>query len=181
MLLELQQKFEGQAPNAASPDVAIERCANDYAHAFSPPNGGEQYFLEYVNDSWRVIAQGTGLACGDPDAGRALLRACAALEYATSAVLERISVPQMAADKLVNAWIRHDTTAANQLTRDGAPIEVLFSQQAPSTTPKAIPCRLLSLGRFACSYTLAPHAEITILVEGGASAGYEITGAEIGD
>lgn len=127
---------------------------------------------------WR---RGRGLACGDPDAGRALLRACTALEYRTTAVLQRISDPQVVADQLMRAWMRHDTSAANQLTRDGAPIAVLFSHQAPSTAPTPIPCRLFSLGQFACSYTLAPHAELTIMVAGGASAGYEVTGVEFGD
>jgi hypothetical protein len=181
MLQELQKKLEGRSPTAGVHDARIERCRNGYAHAFAPPTGGEQYFLQYLNGSWQVVAEGTGVACGDPDAGRALVRACAALEYRTTAVLQRISDPQVVADRLVRAWMRHDTSAANQLTRDGAPIEVLFSHQAPRTTPKPIPCRLFSLGQFACSYTLAPRAELTIIVAGGASAGYEVTGAEFGD
>jgi len=181
MLQELQKKFEGRSPSPGVHDVRIERCTNGYAHAFSPPTGGEQYFLQYLNGSWQVVVEGTGVACGDPDAGRALLRACTALEYRTTAVLQRISDPQVVADRLVRAWMRHDTSAANQLTRDGAPIEVLFSHQAPSTAPTPIPCRLFSLGQFACSYTLAPRAELTIIVAGGASAGYEVTGAEFGD
>jgi len=181
MLLELQHKFEGRSPSAGIPDVRIERCTNGYARAFSPPSGGEQYFLQYLNGSWQVVVEGTGVACVDPDAGRALLRACTALEYRTTALLQRISDPQVVADRLVRAWMRHDTSAANQLTRDGAPIEVLFSHKAPSTAPTPIPCRLISLGQFACSYTLAPRAELTIVVAGGASAGYEATGAEFGD
>jgi len=188
MLQELQKKFEGRSTSAGVPDVRIERCANGYAHAFSTPTGGEQYvlqseqyFLQYLNGSWQVVVEGTGVACVDPDAGRALLRACTALEYRTTALLQRISDPQVVADRLVRAWMRHDTSAANQLTRDGAPIEVLFSHKAPSTAPTPIPCRLISLGQFACSYTLAPRAELTIVVAGGASAGYEATGAEFGD
>jgi hypothetical protein len=181
MLQELQEKFEGRSPSAGVPDVRIERCTNGYAHAFSPSTGGEQYFLQYLNVSWQVVVEGTGVACGDPDAGRALLRACTALGYSTTAVPQRISDPQLVADRLVRAWMRHDTSAANQLTRDGAPIEVLFSHQAPSTAPTPIPCRLSSPGQFACSYTLAPRAELTIIVFGGASAGYQVTGAEFGD
>ena len=180
MLQELQKKFEGRS-RAGVPDVRIERCTNGYAHAFSPPTGGEQYFLQYLNGSWQVVVEGTGVACGDPDAGRALLRVCAALEYRTTAVLQRISDPQVVADRLVRAWMRHDTSAANKLTRDGAPIEVLFSHQAPSTVPTSIPCRLVRPGQFACSYTIAPHTELTLNVAGGASAGYEVTGAEFGD
>jgi len=58
---------------------------------------------------------------------------------------------------------------------------VVFNHRPPTTAPEAIPCRLLSPGRFACSYTLAPHAQLTIVVAGGASAGYEVTGLEFGD
>jgi hypothetical protein len=181
MLQELQKKFEGRSPSPGAPDVRIERCTNGYAHAFSPPTAGEQYFLQYLNGSWQEVAQGTGVACGDPDAGRALLRACTALGYGTTTVPQRISDPQVVADRLVHAWMRHDTSAANQLTRDGAPIAVLFSHQAPSAAPTPIPCRLFRLGQFACSYTLSPRAELTVIVAGGASAGYEVTGAEFGD
>jgi len=181
MLQQLQKKFEGRSPRAGVPNVRIERCTNGYAHAFSPPTGGDQYFLQYLSGSWQVEVEGTGVACSDPDAGRALLRACAALEYRTTAVLQRISDPQVVADRLVRAWMRHDTLTANKLTRDGAPIEVLFSHQAPSTAPTSIPCRLVRPGQVACSYTIAPHTELTLIVAGGASAGYEVTGAEFGD
>jgi hypothetical protein len=181
MLQELQKKFEDRSPGPAANDVRIERCRNGYAHAFSPATGGEQYFLQYLNGSWQVLVEGTGVACADLDAGRALVRACAALGYRTTAVLQRISDPQVVADRLVRAWMRHDASAANQLTRGGAPIEVLFSHPAPRTAPTPIPCRLFSLGQFACSYTLSPRAELTIIVAGGASAGYEATGAEFGD
>jgi hypothetical protein len=110
MLQELQKLFEGRSPGAGVPDVRIERCTNGYAHAFSPPTGGEQYFLQYLNGSWQVVVEGTGVACGDPDAGRALLRVCAALGYRTTAVLQRISDPQVVADRLVRAWMTFVTT-----------------------------------------------------------------------
>lgn len=60
MLLELRHKLEGRSPSAGTPDVRIERCTNSYAQAFSPPSGGEQYFLQYLNGSWQVVAEGTG-------------------------------------------------------------------------------------------------------------------------
>jgi hypothetical protein len=34
---------------------------------------------------------------------------------------------------------------------------------------------------FVCSYPFAAHAELTVVVEGGASAGYGVTGIEFGD
>jgi hypothetical protein len=179
-LLALKRKFDGRSPGADT-RVQIERCRNDYARVFSPASEGEQIFLRYLNGSWRSVSEGTGLSCSDSDISRALLRACTALGYRTTAHLDRITDPQVAADRLVDAWMRHDSAAAGQLTRDESPIEVLFSEQAPTTTPEAIPCRLLSPGRFACSYTLAPRAQLTIIVAGGASAGYEVTGLEFGD
>jgi hypothetical protein len=186
----MQRKFDDPSAGVAIVRVQIERCRNGYARVFAIPRTNppgqpqlesEQVFLRYLNGSWRSVSQGTGLSCSDPDASRALLGACTALGYATTAHLDRISDPQVAADRLVQAWMRHDSAAAGQLTRDESPIEVLFSHRAPTTAPEAIPCRLLSPGRFACSYTLAPHAQLTIVVAGGASAGYEVTGLEFGD
>jgi hypothetical protein len=181
MLQVLTSALVGRSPSAEIPDVMVVRCRNGRARAFSPATGGEQFFLQYGNGSWQVMAEGTGLDCADPDAGRALLRVCTALDYPTTADLDRIADPQAAADRLVDAWIQHDSTTANQLTRNGTPNEVLFGQSAPATPPEAIPCRLFTLGRFACSYVLAPHAQLSIIVEGGASAGYEVTGVEFGD
>lgn len=181
MLLKLRHTFEGGSPGAGTPDVRVERCTNSYARVFSPEPGGEQYYLRYLDGSWHVVAEGTGLDCADPDASRALLRACTALGYPTSVVPGRVSSPQVVADRLVQAWMRHDSTAAGQLTRSAAPVESLFSEQAPGVAPTPIPCRLFSLGQFVCSYTLAPRAEVTMVVEGGASAGYLVTGIEFGD
>jgi hypothetical protein len=186
----MQRKFDDPSAGVAIVRVQIERCRNGYVRLFAIPRTNppgqpqmesEQVFLRYLNGSWRSVSEGTGLSCSDPDVSRALLRACTALEYPTTAHLERITDPQVAADRLVQAWMRHDSAAAGQLTRDESPIEVLFSHRAPTTAPKAIPCRLLSPGRFACPYTLAPQAQLTIIVEGGASAGYEVTGLEFGD
>ena len=79
------------------------------------------------------------MSCSDPDASRALLRACTALAYRTTAHLDRRHDPQVAADRLVQAWTRHNSAAAGQLTRDESPIEVLFSHRAPTTAPEAYP------------------------------------------
>jgi hypothetical protein len=37
------------------------------------------------------------------------------------------------------------------------------------------------LAVFVCSYPIAEHAELSIFVEGGASAGYGVSGVEFGD
>jgi hypothetical protein len=181
MLRALKRTLDPRPAPLQTPDVRVERCLNRYARAFAPATGGEQFYLQYRNRSWHVVTSGTGLACADADAGRGLLRACTALRYPTTAEPERITSPQVAADRLVRAWMRHDTIAAMQLTRDDAPIEVLFGEHAPTSSPEPIPCRPVGPGRFLCSYPLAPRAELSITAAGGASAGYEITGVEFGD
>jgi hypothetical protein len=174
MVQRLKHRFGG--------DVRIARCRNGYARAFSPAvPGGEQYYLEYRRHAWQVVTSGTGLDCSDPYAGRGLLRACGALRYPTTNEPERITDPRLAAERMVRAWVRHDTVRAMQLGRDDGSIEGLFSQRAPASVPTGTGCRLISLGRFACSYPLAPRAELTLIVSGGASAGYEVTGVEFGD
>jgi hypothetical protein len=170
--------------------VEIARCRNGYAHIFAVPRQGpsahataeaEQFFLRYRHGAWSSVDSGTGLSCTDPDASRFLVAACTALGYVTTAHFERITDPQVAADRLVRAWMRHDTVAAGQLVRNGATMEAMFSEHAPTSEPEAIPCRPVGGGLFACSYTLSPHAELTVLVAGGASAGYAVTGVEWGD
>jgi hypothetical protein len=107
-----------------------------------------------------------------------------ALEPATAGttdpLADRISDPQVAADRLVDAWVRGDRAAARKLA-GGAVTDRLFGESPPARTPAAQPCRLAHLGVFVCSYPFADHAELTVVVEGGASAGYGITGVEFVD
>jgi Protein of unknown function (DUF4232) len=90
------------------------------------------------------------------------------------------SPPQVAADRLVDAWVRGDRVAARKLA-GGTVTDRLFGELAPARTPAAQPCRLAQPGVFVCSYPFADHAELTVVVEGGASAGYGVTGIEFGD
>jgi hypothetical protein len=185
----LRKKFDDPASGAVIARVRIERCRAGYAHVYAipenaagrPPFETEQLFLQYRGGSWHSVSEGTGIACSDTGISRALLRACSALGYRTTSQLPRITDPQVAANRLIDAWMRHDPAAAGRLTRDEPPIDLLFSEAAPSTAPKAVPCRPTARGIFVCSYILAPNAELSIVVEGGASAGYEITGLEFGD
>ena len=94
--------------------------------------------------------------------------------------VDRISDPQVAADRLVAAWLAGDRAAAVRLAGP-AVTERLFAEPPPATMPGARPCRLAGLGVFVCSYPLAERAELSILVEGGASAGYGVSGIELGD
>jgi Protein of unknown function (DUF4232) len=98
----------------------------------------------------------------------------------TPPLADRISDPQVAADRLVAAWLRGDREAARRVASRPV-IEQLFRSSPPAHTPPALPCRLVDLGVFMCSYTLSEHAELSIVVEGGASVGYRVTGLEFGD
>lgn len=58
----------------------------------------------------------------------------------------------------------------------------LFRESPPARTPAAEPCRLVpNPATYICSYHVAEHAELSVFVQGGASAGYHITGIEFGD
>jgi hypothetical protein len=76
--------------------------------------------------------------------------------------------------------VRGDRVAAGELTSRQV-TDRLFSQSPPARTPVALPCRLADLGVFVCSYPVAERAELSIFVQGGASAGYGISGVEFGD
>jgi len=93
---------------------------------------------------------------------------------------DRISDPQVAADRLVAAWVRGDRVAARHLT-SRAVTDQLFSNTPPARLPMGRTCRLFDLGVFVCGYHVAEHAELTIVVRGGASVGYGVSGLEFGD
>jgi Protein of unknown function (DUF4232) len=98
----------------------------------------------------------------------------------TSPLADRISDPQVAADRLLAAWLGGDRAAAGKLTSP-AVTEQLFGESPPAHRPVALPCRLADLGLYVCSYPLAEHAELSVLVVGGASVGYGVRGVEFGD
>jgi hypothetical protein len=94
---------------------------------------------------------------------------------------DRISDPQVAADRLVAAWLGGDRAAARKVTTRQVVIEQLFAQSPPAHRPVAQPCRLAELGLYVCSYPLAERAELSVFVVGGASVGYGVRGVEFGD
>ena len=108
------------------------------------------------------------------------LEASTAPTVPTTPLVDRISDPQVAADRLVAAWLGGDRAAARQLTSQ-AVTDRLFSESPPAHRPAALPCRLAVLGLFVCSFPLAEHAELSVSVVGGASAGYRVHGVEFGD
>ena len=108
-----------------------------------------------------------------------------ALEPATTSqaappLTDRVSDPQVAADRLVDAWVRGDRVAARKLASQ-AVTDRLFGEAPPAQAPAALPCRLAQPALFVCSYPIAERAALTIVVEGGASAGYGVSGIEFGD
>jgi Protein of unknown function (DUF4232) len=94
--------------------------------------------------------------------------------------LDRISDPQVAADRLVAAWVDGDRAAARRLVSQSV-TDRLFSASSPAKRPAALPCRLADLGVYLCSYSLGAPNELSVWVEGGASAGYRVSGVEFVD
>jgi hypothetical protein len=98
----------------------------------------------------------------------------------SSPLADRISDPQVAADRLIQAWLGGDRAAARTLASQ-AVVDRLFSEPPPAERPATLPCRLATPGVFVCSYPVAERAEVSLFVEGGASAGYHVNGVEFGD
>jgi hypothetical protein len=94
---------------------------------------------------------------------------------------DRIPDPQVAADRLVVAWLSGDRAAARKVSTRPVVVEQLFAESPPAHRPAALPCRLADLGLYVCSYPLAEHAELSVFVVGGASVGYGVRGVEFGD
>jgi hypothetical protein len=109
------------------------------------------------------------------------LEASSAPTTPTRPRFDRISDPQVAADRLVAAWLGGDRAAARKVTTSQVVIEQLFAESPPAHRPLAQPCRLADLGLYVCSYPLADHAELSVFVVGGASVGYGVRGVEFGD
>ena len=78
-------------------------------------------------------------------------------------------------------WISSALNPAARRLASAAVTDRLFSESPPAQTPAALPCRLADPAVFVCSYPIAVRAELTIVVEGGASAGYGVSGIEFGD
>jgi hypothetical protein len=80
-----------------------------------------------------------------------------ALEAATTSLGgDRISDPQVAADRLVAAWVGGDRAAARNLT-GLAVTDRLFSESPPAHVPAALPCRLVpDPATYVCSYPACP-------------------------
>jgi hypothetical protein len=111
---------------------------------------------------------------------RVAVQALQATPTSTTPGVERIADPQQAADRLVAAWLGGDRLAAGTLTSQ-AVTQQLFRNTPPDRQPRSQPCRQVDLGLYLCSYPLAQPNELSVWVQGGASAGYGVSGVEFVD
>lgn len=84
----LAERFDGTAPDLVVGAVDVVACRDGYAHVFAVPrdNGpdgpsydAEQLWLRWSGSAWEIVAQGTGIACSDPDRTPEHAAACDAL------------------------------------------------------------------------------------------------------
>jgi hypothetical protein len=97
----------------------------------------------------------------------------------TPPLADRISDPLTASDRLIAAWKRGDMAAATKVTDPDIAAGLFESEPPTQRVPGS--CRLLKGGKFLCSYPFDRYYELSFVVEGGASAGYRVTGFQLGD
>jgi hypothetical protein len=90
---------------------------------------------------------------------------------------DRVSDPKKAADLLVDAWVRADKAAAAKVATKDV-VTRLFSDDRSGEDPAPGTCKLAAPGEFHCTYPMGT-AKFNLVVEGGASAGYLVTGFSI--
>jgi len=145
------------------------------------PWGQESLTLPWGQESL-TLPLGAGATFGTcASVGVRALEASPAPTTPTTPRFDRISDPQVAADRLVAAWLGGDRAAARKVSTRQVVIDQLFAESPPAHRPVALPCRLADLGLYVCSYPLAQHAELSVFVVGGASVGYGVRGVEFGD
>jgi hypothetical protein len=177
------------APEGPAGSLVVLRPGQAARFAFSQPNAcdalvagsGLRVTLPGGQESLTVpLGAVTGFGTCASVRVRAL-EAASALTTPTRSRFDRISDPQVAADRLVAAWLSGDRAAAGKVTTRQVVIEQLFAESPPAHRPVAQPCRLADLGLYVCSYPLAERAELSVFVVGGASVGYGVRGVEFGD
>ena len=171
-------------PGGPAGSLVVLRPGKTAHFTFSEPNACDSFvsgsrLLVTLSQGRGSLVVGLGEETRFGTCGRVGVQALQAATTSTSPV-DRISDPQIAADRLVAAWLGGDRTAARKLTSQ-AVTDQLFAESPPAQPPVTEPCRLFDLGVFVCSYHVAEHAELTTIVRGGASAGYGVSGVEFGD
>ena len=80
--------IDGTAPDLVIVDADVVACRNGYAHVWAVPQrnpegsnqyDAEQFWLKWEDGDWVGVAQGTGIACSDPDRTPEHAAACDAL------------------------------------------------------------------------------------------------------
>jgi len=171
-------------PGGPAGSLVVLRPGGAARFTFSRPNACDRTVAG--SRLWVTLPQSQGSLVvdlgGDTQFGTCARVGVRALQAATTSPGGgRISDPQVAADRLVAAWVGGDRAAARNLT-GLAVTDRLFSESPPAHAPAVLPCRLVpDPATYVCSYPLTPHAELSVFVEGGASAGYSVSGVEFGD
>jgi hypothetical protein len=154
--------------------------------AFSQPNACDSFVLG--SRLQVTLPQGQGSLTVPLDAetrfgtcARVGVQALQTSRTPTAPRFDRIADPQVAADRLVAAWLSGDRAAADTLTISRSVTERLFSEPSPAKRPVILPCRLVDLGLYLCSYPLGRATELNVWVKGGASVGYGVSGVEFVD
>jgi hypothetical protein len=176
------------APGGPAGSLVVLRPGQAARFSFSEPNACDSFVagsrlrvMLPAGQGSLVVPLGTATRFGT--CARVLVQAVEASTASTTPTtprFDRISDPQVAADRLVAAWLGGDRAAAGKLT-SRAVTEQLFGESPPAHRPVALPCRLADLGLYVCSYPIAEHAELSVFVVGGASVGYGVRGVEFGD
>jgi hypothetical protein len=175
------------APGGPAGSLVVLRPGQAARFSFSEPNACDSFV---AGSRLRVTLPASQGSLVVPLGAETRFGTCAsvgvqALEASTAPTtprFDRISDPQVAADRLVAAWVGGDRAAAGKLTTSRAVTDRLFSESPPAERPAVLPCRLVAdLAVFVCSYPVAERAELSLFVEGGASAGYSVSGVEFGD
>jgi hypothetical protein len=172
-------------PGGPAGSLVVLRPGQAARFVFSEPNACDRFvmgsrLLVTLPQGQGSLVVDLGVATRFGTCARVGVQALQATPTSTTPGVDRISDPQRAADRLVAAWVGGDRLAAGTLTSQ-AVTQRLFSESPPAKQPVTEPCRLASPGEFVCSYHVAEHFELTVLVRGGASVGYRVSGVEFGD
>jgi hypothetical protein len=172
-------------PGGPAGSLVVLRPGQAARFVFSEPNACDRFvmgsrLLVTLPHGQGSLVVDLGGATRFGTCGSVGVQALQATPTPTKPGVDRISDPQLAADRLVAVWLGGDRLAAGMLTSK-AVTQRLFSESPPAKRPVTEPCRLAGPGVFVCSYRIADHFELTILVRGGASAGYGVSGVEFGD
>jgi hypothetical protein len=172
-------------PGGPAGSLVVLRPGQAARFVFSEPNACDSFvmgsrLLVTLPQGQGSLVVDLGVATRFGTCGSVGVQALQATTTTTTPDVDRISDPQLAADRLVAVWLGGDRLAAAKLTSQ-AVTQRLFSESPPATRPVTEPCRLAGPGEFVCSYHIADHFELMVLVRGGASAGYGVSGVEFGD